>query len=80
MEQHYDWLTGAGVAELAGFKSKKTVWLYLRRGILPKPDFHLDNKPIWNKKTIELWNSDRKSVLIMSDTLSDCEPQPGKNV
>ena len=79
MEQH-DWLTGAGVAELAGFKSRRTVSLYLKRGILPKPDFRLDNKPIWNKKTIELWNSNRNSVVVMSDSMSDNQSAAAKNV
>lgn len=70
MEQQ-DWLTGQGIANFVGFKSKKTVWLYLSRGILPKPELYLDNKPIWSKSTIEKWNSERKSLVIVSDKASD---------
>lgn len=61
MEQQ-DFLSKDDVAKLAGFKSRTTVRLYQKRGILPKPDFYLKNKPMWNRSTIEKWNCDRNSI------------------
>lgn len=53
-----EWLTGADVASIAGLKYK-TLWTYRKRGTLPQPDQYIGNKPLWNRSTIEQWNSER---------------------
>lgn len=53
-----DLLTAKEVAEFAGLHYK-TLWTYLKRDTLPKPDLYIGNKPLWNKSTIELWESTR---------------------
>lgn len=64
MEQP-DLLSKDDVAKLAGFKSRTTVRLYQKRGILPKPDVYVKSKPMWKRSTIERWNCDRNSIELV---------------
>lgn len=37
------------------------LWTYLKRGILPTPDFHVGKSPVWKKSSVQAWDTKRKS-------------------
>ena len=47
-----EWLTAKELADYVGMPYPN-LWTYQKRGILPTPDLHLGNKPLWKRSTIE---------------------------
>ena len=58
-----EWITNDQLAELTGLKYS-TLYTYRRRNTLPEPDTYIGRTPVWNRKTIEEWNLNRKQSEI----------------
>lgn len=58
-----EWLTNEQVSELLGLKYS-TLYTYRRRNTLPEPDTYIGRTPVWNRKTIEEWKSNRRETEI----------------
>ena len=55
------YMTAKEVAEFAGLPYRH-LWTYQKRGILPPADFHIGNKPIWLKNTLNEWKKAKVST------------------
>jgi predicted DNA-binding transcriptional regulator AlpA len=58
--QKAEYMTAKEVAEFAGYPYRH-LWTYQKRGILPPADFHIGNKPIWLKTSIDQWKTTKAS-------------------
>jgi predicted DNA-binding transcriptional regulator AlpA len=58
-----EWITNDQLAEITGLKYS-TLYTYRRRNTLPEPDTYIGRTPVWNRKTIEEWNLNRKQSEI----------------
>lgn len=56
-----EWLTNSDIAKLTGLKLD-TIYTYRKRKTLPEPDRYVGRTPVWNKHTIEEWNSTRNQL------------------
>jgi predicted DNA-binding transcriptional regulator AlpA len=56
-----EYMTAKEVAEFAGLPYRH-LWTYQKRGILPQADFHLGNKPLWLKQSLEEWKNTKAST------------------
>ena len=54
-----DLITAKELAEKTGYPYRQ-VWTYLKRGILPQPDYRFENKPLWKVETVETWLTNKK--------------------
>jgi predicted DNA-binding transcriptional regulator AlpA len=63
VKENNEWLTNDQVSELLGLKYS-TLYTYRRRNTLPEPDTYIGRTPVWNRKTIEEWNLNRKESEI----------------
>lgn len=59
MSEKTEWLTNDQVSELLGLKYS-TLYTYRKRNTLPEPDTYIGRTPVWNRKTIEEWQLNRK--------------------
>lgn len=71
MSEKTEWLTNDQVSELLGLKYS-TLYTYRKRNTLPEPDTYIGRTPVWNRKTIEEWNRNRKQseVELVEETFS----------
>lgn len=58
-----EWLTNDEVSKLLGVKYS-TLYTYRKRNTLPEPDTYIGRTPVWNRKTIEDWQLNRKQTEI----------------
>ena len=58
-----EWITNDQLAEITGLKYS-TLYTYRRRNTLPEPDTYIGRTPVWNRKTIEEWQRNRKETEI----------------
>lgn len=63
MSEQTEWLTNDQVSELLGLKYS-TLYTYRKRNTLPEPDTYIGRTPVWNRKTIEEWQLNRKQSEI----------------
>ena len=74
MKENQEWLTNDQVSELLGLKYS-TLYTYRKRNTLPEPDTYIGRTPVWNRKTIEEWNHNRKEseIELVTDEVTNSQ-------
>jgi predicted DNA-binding transcriptional regulator AlpA len=74
VKENQEWLTNDQVSELLGLKYS-TLYTYRRRNTLPEPDTYIGRTPVWNRKTIEEWNQNRKEseIELVTDEVTNSQ-------